>query len=449
MPGPRLVFFYGIGDNHAMNQNTWAAAKDAPLEAPRLTMRLVLQGVIERFFDVEQGWLRTVRELTLEPGAMIRRYIEGHRKVYANPFAYLMVGTAVSFLVQGLVGFQERMIATTSNSTLDSPLQMEFANRFTELIFQNALFVSLGILVPLALMVRLFFRRSEYNLAECLVFSLYSVGHLSLLGFILIPLYMLLPPSALIQGVVGTAVALIYMVYVARGFFSGGFFAVAIKTCVAYLIAYSIFMLVMMACVLVYIFVILVPTSSSVEWDLVTATDYEVVPVIEKLLADGADVNMTLQRTALHAAAASGNLEIVELLIDRGADVNLKDIHGRVPMFVALAEHELEVARRLSELTDPHVLTADGSTLLMAASRAEDVTLVEWALDQGTDVNAIRPEKNNATALILAARKGNPEIVRLLLAGGADPSAVNKDGKTALDLAKGPKVKELLGTSAE
>ena len=432
-----------------MGNNTTPAAADTSPEAPRLTMRLVLSGVIERFFDVEKGWLRTARELTLSPGAMIRRYVQGHRTDYANPFAYLMVGTAVSFVTQKVVGFQERMVATTSGNTVDSPLQMEFANRFTELIFQNALYVSLGVVVPLALLVRLFFRRSGYNLAECLVFALYSVGHLSLLGFILIPLYMLLPPSAAIQGVVGLTVALIYTVYVARGFFDGGFVAVAIKTCVAYLISYLAFMFVMFVCVLVYIFIVLVPTSSGVDWDLVTATDYEAIPVIEKLLDDGADINMTMQRTSLHAAAANGNLEIVELLIERGADVNLQDIHGRVPMFVALAEHQPEIARQLAEAgTDPHIRTLDGSTLLIEAARAEDVELVRWALDRGTDVNAIRPDKNNATALIIAARKGNPEIVGMLLAGGADPGAVNRDGKTAIDLAKGREVKERLRASA-
>jgi len=426
------------------------AVADASPEAPRLTMGLVLREVVERFFDVDKGWLRTARELTLGPGAMIRRYVQGHRKVYANPFAYLVVGTAVSIMVQKAVGFQERMIATTSGNTVDSPLQMEFANRFTDLISQNALYVSLGILVPLALLVRLFFRRSGYNLAECFVFALYSVGHLALLGIVLIPLYMLLPPSAAIQGIVGLTIAVIYTVYVAEGFFSGGFVGVAIKASVAYVMAFLIFFVVMMVLVLAYVITVLVPAASGEDWDLVTATDYGAIPVIEKLLDDGADINMTLQRTALHAAAANGNLEIVELLIERGADINLQDIHGRVPMFVALAEHQPEVARRLAKAdTDPNARTVDGSTLLMAAARAEDIELFQWALDHGADVNATRPEKNNATALIIAARKGNPEIVGLLLARGADPKIANHEGKTALDLAKGKEVKELLRTTAE
>ena len=257
-------------------------------------------------------------------------------------------------------------------------------------------------------MFGLFFRKSGYNLAEAFVFALYTAGHLSLLGVVLIPLYTLLPPSGAIQAIVSLTAAGVYMIFAAQGFFNGGFAWVAIKTGVAYVLAYCCFMVVMVVGIIVYIVVVLVPSSSRLDWDLITATDYELVPVVEKLLDEGADVDSTLRRTSLHAAAANGNLEILELLIDRGADVNLQDIHGRVPLFVALAEHQIEAARRLSEAdTDAGVRTSDGSTLLMEAVRAEDDGLVRWALDGGVDVNAIRPEKNHATALMIAARKGN------------------------------------------
>jgi hypothetical protein len=407
-------------------------------------MGLILRGIAERFFDLDKGWLRTARELTLKPGAMIGRYVRGDRKVYANPFAYLVVGTAVSILVQKAVHFQEKMIASSHTAMMESPLQLEFAKRFSELLSQNALYVSIGIVVPLALLLRLFFLRSGYNIAESFVFALYSVGHLALLGFVLIPLYMMLPSAAL-KGVAGISVAVIYTSFAARGFFSGRLIAVVFKTVVAYVVAYCVFFLVMMVLILAYIFAILVPTASSRDWDLVTATDYEVIPVIEKLIDEGADINATSQRTALHVAAENGNLEIVELLIERGADVNVQDIHGRTPLVVAIAEHQPEIARRLAEEnTDVGVRTSDGSTLLMAAVRTEDVELVRWAIDRGIDLNAARPNKTHATALMMAAGKGDPEIVQLLLANGADPTVTNHEGKTALDLAKGREVRELL-----
>jgi hypothetical protein len=427
-----------------MDHESTPDAVAASPEAPRLTMGLMLRGVAERFFELDKGWPRTVRELTLKPGAMIRRYVQGDRKVYANPFAYLIVGTAVSVLVQKAVGFQEKMIASSHTAMMESPLQLEFAQRFIELMSQNALYVSIGIVVPLALLLRLFFLRSGYNIAEFLVFALYSVGHLALLGFVLIPLYMLLP-SAAHKGVAGISVAIIYTSFAARGFFSGRLVSVIFKTAVAYVVAYCVFFIVMMVLILAYIFAILAPTSSSRDWDLVTATDYEVIPVIEKLLDEGADINATSQRTALHVAAENGNLEIVKLLIDRGADINAQDIHGRTPLVVAIAEHQLEIAERLAqEETDVSVRAKDGSTLLMAAVRAEDVELVRWAIDRGTDLDTARPKKTHATALMMAARLGNPEIVQLLLACGADPAVTNHEGKTALDLAKGREVRELL-----
>ncbi len=408
-------------------------------------MRGVAHDAAKHFFDLESGWLRTVRELTLAPGRMILRYVEGHRKVYANPFAYLVFGTAASFVVQKLIGFQARMVATTRTNAMDSPLQMELINSFTELVFQNTLYISFGILVPMAVLVRLFFRKSGYNLAETFVFALYTGGHLALLGVVLIPMYMLLPPSGAIQAVAGLTVAIGYMIYAARGFFKGGFWSVAIKTGIAYLMAYGTFMVVMMVCVIVYVLIVLVPSSTGVEWDLVTATDYEMVPVVEKLLDDGADMNATSQRTSLHAAAANGNLEIVELLIQRGADVNRLDIHGRTPLYVAIVEHQSEVARRLTEEpSDVAVRASDGSTLLMAAVRAEDEVLVRWALDQGIGIDAARPEKTHATALMMAARSGNLEIVKMLLDSGADASLENHKGQTALDRARGSDVKALL-----
>jgi len=433
-----------------MDQQTTPAVAQEKSATPRLTIRLVLREAVQRLFDVDRGWLRTVRELTLGPGAMIRRYVDGRRAVYTNPFAYLVVGSAVSFVVQKTVGFQARMASTARANTMESPLQMEFINRFTELVFQNGLYIAFGMLVPMALLARLLFRRSGHNLAECFVFALYTGGHLALLGVVLVPLYMLLPPSNWIQGVVGLAVAVIYSVYAARGFFKGHLVVVAIKICVAYVMAYLLFLIVMMVCVAIYIIIVMVPTSSGVDWDLVTATDYEAIPVIEKLLDNGADIDMTLQRTALHAAAENGNLEIVELLIGRGADANLKDIHGRVPMFVALANHHPGVAKMLAEAaTDPSVRTTDGSTLLMAAVRAEDVELVRWALDNGVEIDVARPTKNHATALMMAAGAGNLEIVGLLLDSGADPGVTNHKGKTALELAKGEEVRELLRQPAD
>jgi len=417
------------------------------ISAPRLTLRLVAHEIITRYLNIEQGWLKSVRELTLRPGKMIRDYVAGQRRIYANPFAYLVVGTAVGFFTQKIIGYKEMVVTMASSNVFDSPLQMDFVQQFADLMLQNMLYLSFGIMVPQALLLRLFFRSSGYNLAENLVFALYSGGHVALLGLFLFPLHTLLPTSSAVQTVVGLGVAIAYTAYAAHGFYQGGSVALIFKTGVSYLISYGVFMAVLMIGVVAYIFLALLPSSLRQDWDLVTAAEYDALPVVQSLLAEDAeiDVNMTLERTALHAAAEQGNLDMVKLLLDKGADPNLQDAHGRTPLFLALDRKHFEVATTLAEAgSDAQRCMNHNRTLLMAAIEAKQPTLVSWALEQGADLNAIRDDKRNATALMLAAADGDLELVSLLLDKGADVTLKNHEGKTVLDLCKNQEVKALL-----
>ena len=68
--------------------------------------------------------------------------------------------------------------------------------------------------------------------------------------------------------------------------------------------------------------------------------------VVELLIAEGADVNAKNKHggTPLHEAAASGHKEIVELLIAEGADVNAKDVNGYTPLDWAIFNKDTETA---------------------------------------------------------------------------------------------------------
>lgn len=117
------------------------------------------------------------------------------------------------------------------------------------------------------------------------------------------------------------------------------------------------------------------------------------------------DVNVVIGRTALGCASYKGHVEIVELLLRRGADVN------------KYSNNPLE------------------SALWWAASQGR-VSVVRALIAGGAKVNEITGyNEGYPTALHVAARHGRAPVVHVLLNAGADSSVVNKAGKTAADLA--------------
>lgn len=423
---------------------------DAPDRPPRLTLRIITREVVERVFSLERGWLRTARELSTEPGAMIRRYVED-RRGYTNPFAYLLTATALSVLLQIVTGFRGKILEQVESisASPSGPGQAAFAQDVNELVFQNLVYVSLSILIPLALLLRLLFRRSGFNLAEVLVFALYVGGHAALIGIVLMLLHTIIAVPMPLHMTLGMILSIAYTAWAAIGFF-GGRLATVVKLGVSYVISFGLCMVAAMVAAMVYVLIFMPPTLVDGErWNPVSAVEGNLVQVVEELLDEGADVNLTLRRTPLHVAAEKGHSEIVDLLVAHGADLNAQDHLGRVPLLLAVNRGHREIARRLAEAgTDATVRTHQGETLLMAALRQEDAELAEWLVERGVDVDAVGTDRRRATALMIAAARGDLAMVEMLLQHGADPSLTNDRVETALDLSRSKAVTARLRETA-
>lgn len=169
----------------------------------------------------------------------------------------------------------------------------------------------------------------------------------------------------------------------------------------------------------------------------------------------------------LFAACHKGCRDVIELLLERGADPNAVDRTGCPPIVMAakhgrravepllragvdLDAHEQDGELNLGALSlsfGEHVeggeenfeyLLSAGANplkhpdaLLCAASRGGSYAIAKRLLDLGVDVNH-RGFRARESALMLASKKGDGELVALLLERGADPNLVDNEGRTAL-----------------
>jgi ankyrin repeat protein len=164
---------------------------------------------------------------------------------------------------------------------------------------------------------------------------------------------------------------------------------------------------------------------------------------IARLLADGLPIDGrdAAGRTPVMAATAARQADAVRALVDAGADVDLRDDRLDNPFLHAGAEGLLDILRIVNEAgADPTITNRYGGVALIPACERGHVEVVRYLLEHSTvDVNHV----NNLgwtgllEAVILA--DGGPahqEIIRLLLANGADPAIADRDGVTALEHAR-------------
>ena len=171
---------------------------------------------------------------------------------------------------------------------------------------------------------------------------------------------------------------------------------------------------------------------------LQAATHQGRVEYIQLLLDKGADVNAQGGEygTALRAAAYKGSREVVQLLLDKGADINAQVGEYGTALQAAAYKGGREIVQLLLDKgADVHAQGGMyGTALQAAAAMRHGIEVVPLLLDKGADVNA-QGGKYGTALQAAATYNGSREVVQLLLDRGADVNAQGGEYGTALQAA--------------
>lgn len=157
---------------------------------------------------------------------------------------------------------------------------------------------------------------------------------------------------------------------------------------------------------------------------------------ILKLLIQHKEKIHDYQKHLDHAFAesiSSGNMEMIHLLMDAGADINavcaLCYEQAAIQIAMEYAYFDL-VEELIKQGANLHVTSNMGRTPLHAVSHSNNVELAKKLIDSGLDVNA--QDENGATPLHFAAANGEFEMLKLLIENGADLNLLENEGFTLM-----------------
>jgi uncharacterized protein len=179
------------------------------------------------------------------------------------------------------------------------------------------------------------------------------------------------------------------------------------------------------------------PSAAPDEPGLVEAARNQDEAQVRALLTRKADVNARSDdgSTALLWASHWNDVATADLLIHAQADPNIANDLGMTPLSRACTNGNAALVELLLDAgAKPNTPIATGETPLMTCASTGNANAVRVLLARGADVNAKEPSQNQ-DALMWAASERHPDVVRLLVEAGADPRAHTKKGFTALHFA--------------
>ena len=143
----------------------------------------------------------------------------------------------------------------------------------------------------------------------------------------------------------------------------------------------------------------------------------------------------TKNYTPLHYAVQEKHADVVQVLIDAGADIETKNVDGRSPLHVASISGELTTVTKLVKAgADVRATEDDRATCLLLAAYDGHTDIVRYLVSL-PEVDLNHQDTNNYTPLHIAVHQKHAAVVEVLIDAGADIETKNAKGRSPLHVA--------------
>lgn len=167
--------------------------------------------------------------------------------------------------------------------------------------------------------------------------------------------------------------------------------------------------------------------------------------LVTTYLDEGADIELGVgTSTPLHHASESDEVEIVKLLLERGADIDAETSGQRKAISFAASGNAPEVIVALEQAgADLLQIGGEwGSTPIHDAAKTNAVEAIETLLELGVDVDQL--DSSKSTPLMWSVNNNNEEATQFLIEAGADVNIKDAGGATAMSMAESEEVRTIL-----
>lgn len=158
---------------------------------------------------------------------------------------------------------------------------------------------------------------------------------------------------------------------------------------------------------------------------LALCAGYSSTAIVKRLLESGAKVDAADEtgQTPLMWAATKGQLDTLQLLISKGADINRITPKGFTPLFFAMSSGNPQAPMVLLDAgADAGYVAPDGTNAVQMAIYQKQFAVADALIKRGVDLNAY--DRNGNQLLHAAVRNKQLQLVETLLAQGANPNSL-------------------------